>query len=98
MNVMLLIRFFFSFSFSFGGLIFISFICFRCMQLEDGDIVCFQKPTPVENCGRFRHPNVASFLDSVCNHHSSSKPFKTFSIRIGNCCPFLAALFALVAV
>ncbi|KAL6199593.1 hypothetical protein ACLB2K_029377 [Fragaria x ananassa] len=38
---------------------------FRASQLEDGDIVCFQKPNPDEN--QFRYPDVPSFLDFVHN-------------------------------
>ncbi|KAK9939265.1 hypothetical protein M0R45_015967 [Rubus argutus] len=40
---------------------------FRASQLEDGDIVCFQKPNPVENGPQFRYPDVPSFLDFVHN-------------------------------
>ncbi|BFG34993.1 hypothetical protein CerSpe_212670 [Prunus speciosa] len=40
---------------------------FRACQLEDGDIVCFQKPTPVENGEHLRYPDVPSFLDYVHN-------------------------------
>ncbi|CAN1298210.1 Ubiquitin C-terminal hydrolase 12 [Linum perenne] len=38
-------------------------IAFRSSQLEDGDIVCFQKP-PGEQC---RYPDVPSFLEYVHN-------------------------------
>lgn len=37
------------------------------LQLEDGDIVCFQKSSPVESVEQFRYPDVPSFLDYVHN-------------------------------
>lgn len=37
------------------------------LQLEDGDIICFQKSTPIEGVGKFRYPEVPSFLDYVHN-------------------------------
>ncbi|KAG7010221.1 Ubiquitin carboxyl-terminal hydrolase 12, partial [Cucurbita argyrosperma subsp. argyrosperma] len=40
---------------------------FRASQLEDGDIVCFQKSTPVENVEQYRYPDVPSFLEYVHN-------------------------------
>ncbi|KAH7541842.1 hypothetical protein FEM48_Zijuj02G0010400 [Ziziphus jujuba var. spinosa] len=40
---------------------------FRASQLEDGDIVCFQKSPPIENDKQFRYPDVPSFLDYVHN-------------------------------
>ncbi|KAL8140936.1 hypothetical protein V2J09_006957 [Rumex salicifolius] len=40
---------------------------FRASQLEDGDIVCFQKPVPAESVGKHRYPDVPSFLDYVHN-------------------------------
>ncbi|KAH9659388.1 ubiquitin carboxyl-terminal hydrolase 13 [Citrus sinensis] len=40
---------------------------FRASQLEDGDIICFQKSTPIEGVGKFRYPEVPSFLDYVHN-------------------------------
>lgn len=54
-----------SFVFVFGLIVSNSFCL--CMQLEDGDIVCFQKPNPVENGPQFRYPDVPSFLDFVHN-------------------------------
>ncbi|KAB1226939.1 Ubiquitin carboxyl-terminal hydrolase 13 [Morella rubra] len=38
---------------------------FRSSQLEDGDIICFQKPPPIESSEHFRYPDVPSFLDYV---------------------------------
>ncbi|KAI7992555.1 Ubiquitin carboxyl-terminal hydrolase 12 [Camellia lanceoleosa] len=40
---------------------------FRSSQLEDGDIVCFQKSVPVENGDQFRYLDVPSFLEYVHN-------------------------------
>ncbi|KAH7561340.1 hypothetical protein JRO89_XS10G0213700 [Xanthoceras sorbifolium] len=40
---------------------------FRASQLEDGDIVCFQKAHPAESAEQFRYPDVPSFLDYVHN-------------------------------
>ncbi|TYK21699.1 ubiquitin carboxyl-terminal hydrolase 13-like isoform X2 [Cucumis melo var. makuwa] len=40
---------------------------FRASQLEDGDIVCFQKSPPVENTEQYRYPDVPSFLEYVHN-------------------------------
>ncbi|XP_047971318.1 ubiquitin C-terminal hydrolase 12-like isoform X2 [Salvia hispanica] len=40
---------------------------FRSSQLEDGDIVCFQKSLPTEVCQRLRYPDVRSFFDY---HHN----------------------------
>ncbi|KAK6926479.1 MATH/TRAF domain, partial [Dillenia turbinata] len=40
---------------------------FRASQLEDGDIVCFQKTLPPESSERFRYPDVPSFLEYVHN-------------------------------
>ncbi|TYG67535.1 hypothetical protein ES288_D05G083600v1 [Gossypium darwinii] len=42
-------------------------ITFRASQLEDGDIVCFQKPLPVESTNQYRYPDVPSFLEYVHN-------------------------------
>ncbi|KAG7035812.1 Ubiquitin carboxyl-terminal hydrolase 12 [Cucurbita argyrosperma subsp. argyrosperma] len=40
---------------------------FRASQLEDGDIICFQKSPPVENVEQYRYPDVPSFLEYVHN-------------------------------
>ncbi|KAL9230836.1 hypothetical protein vseg_006133 [Gypsophila vaccaria] len=40
---------------------------FRQCQLEDGDIICFQKSLPIDYEGRYRYPDVASFLEYVHN-------------------------------
>ncbi|KAD5961852.1 hypothetical protein E3N88_13325 [Mikania micrantha] len=42
-------------------------LTFRGSQLEDGDIICFQKPLMVENTERCRYPDVPSFLEYVHN-------------------------------
>ncbi|KAK9279617.1 hypothetical protein L1049_013296 [Liquidambar formosana] len=42
-------------------------VSFRASQLEDGDIICFQKSHPVESGEQFRYPDVPSFLDYVHN-------------------------------
>ncbi|XP_011626363.1 ubiquitin carboxyl-terminal hydrolase 13 isoform X1 [Amborella trichopoda] len=42
-------------------------LAFRASQLEDGDIICFQKALSAENDERFRYPDVPSFLDYVHN-------------------------------
>ncbi|XXG42554.1 hypothetical protein AAC387_Pa01g2805 [Persea americana] len=39
-------------------------LTFRASQLEDGDIICFQRPTTVDRC---RYPDIPSFLDYVHN-------------------------------
>lgn len=43
-----------------------------CMQLEDGDIICFQRPTTVDRC---RYPDIPSFLEYV---HNRQVPFQKF--------------------
>ncbi|KAF5744940.1 hypothetical protein HS088_TW07G00521 [Tripterygium wilfordii] len=40
---------------------------FRASQLEDGDIVCFQKSPSVEGGEQYCYPDVPSFLDYVYN-------------------------------
>ncbi|KAJ8563428.1 hypothetical protein K7X08_031880 [Anisodus acutangulus] len=40
---------------------------FRSSQLEDGDIVCFQKSLTAESRQQFRYPDVPSFLEYVQN-------------------------------
>ncbi|XP_052884332.1 ubiquitin C-terminal hydrolase 13-like isoform X2 [Gossypium arboreum] len=42
-------------------------ITFHASQLEDGDIVCFQKSLPVESTNQYRYPDVPSFLEYVHN-------------------------------
>lgn len=42
-------------------------LTFRGSQLEDGDIVCFQKALPAEIAEKCRYPDVPSFLDYVHN-------------------------------
>ncbi|KAK9699295.1 hypothetical protein RND81_08G165600 [Saponaria officinalis] len=40
---------------------------FRQCQLEDGDIICFQRSLPIDYEERYRYPDVASFLEYVHN-------------------------------
>ncbi|KAI3924448.1 hypothetical protein MKW98_032649 [Papaver atlanticum] len=40
---------------------------FRHSQLEDGDIICFQKPPCADSMTRCRYPDVPSFLEYVLN-------------------------------
>ncbi|KAL8152397.1 hypothetical protein V2J09_010157 [Rumex salicifolius] len=40
---------------------------FRLNQIEDGDIICYQKPPPVSGAQQFRYPDVPSFLEYVHN-------------------------------
>ncbi|KAM7256047.1 hypothetical protein ACFE04_011788 [Oxalis oulophora] len=47
---------------------------FRSSQLEDGDIVCFQKSFPVEVVEKFRYPDVPSFLEYVHNRQARPGP------------------------
>ncbi|XAR64915.1 Ubiquitinyl hydrolase 1 [Bertholletia excelsa] len=42
-------------------------VTFRGSQLEDGDIVCFQKSLQVNSSEQFRYPDVPSFLEYVHN-------------------------------
>jgi len=36
-------------------------------QLEDGDVICYQKSPPLEIADQYRYPDVPSFLDYVHN-------------------------------
>ncbi|XP_061337536.1 ubiquitin C-terminal hydrolase 13-like isoform X1 [Gastrolobium bilobum] len=40
---------------------------FRANQLEDGDIICYQKPLKVGSGEQFRYPDLPSFLEYVQN-------------------------------
>ncbi|XP_077245221.1 ubiquitin C-terminal hydrolase 12-like isoform X2 [Tasmannia lanceolata] len=42
-------------------------LTFRASQLEDGDIICFQRTRPSENENKCRYPNVPQFLEYVLN-------------------------------
>ncbi|XP_042511237.1 ubiquitin C-terminal hydrolase 12 isoform X2 [Macadamia integrifolia] len=42
-------------------------LTFRSSQLEDGDIICFQKSSPVDSDEQYRYPDVPSFLEYVHN-------------------------------
>ena len=44
------------------------------MQLEDGDIICFQKSSPVEGGEQLRYADVPSFMDYVHNRQVCSPP------------------------
>ncbi|KAE8700230.1 Ubiquitin carboxyl-terminal hydrolase 12 [Hibiscus syriacus] len=57
-------------------------ITFRASQLEDGDIICFQKSLPVESTTQYRYPDVPSFLEYVHNRqvHSLHPLYQPFSL------------------
>ncbi|XP_021721291.1 ubiquitin carboxyl-terminal hydrolase 13-like isoform X1 [Chenopodium quinoa] len=40
---------------------------FRLSQLEDGDIICYQKVPPIDSEEQYRYPDVPSFLEYVHN-------------------------------
>ncbi|WOL07935.1 ubiquitin carboxyl-terminal hydrolase 13 [Canna indica] len=40
---------------------------FGARQLEDGDIICFQRASTIKNGDQYRYPDVPSFLDYVHN-------------------------------
>lgn len=40
---------------------------FRLSQLEDGDIICYQKVSPIDTEEQYRYPDVPSFLEYVHN-------------------------------
>ncbi|XP_024515070.1 ubiquitin carboxyl-terminal hydrolase 12 [Selaginella moellendorffii] len=42
-------------------------LTFKASQLEDGDILCYQKALSPQDEGRFRYPDVPSFLEYVRN-------------------------------
>ncbi|KAI3893574.1 hypothetical protein MKW92_052244, partial [Papaver armeniacum] len=42
-------------------------LTFRASQLEDGDIICFQKPASADSMTLCRYPDVPSFLEYVHN-------------------------------
>lgn len=51
------------------------------VQLEDGDIICFQKSVPAENVSYCRHQDVPSFLEYVHNRQVVlSENFKQLSV------------------
>ncbi|KAK7824509.1 ubiquitin carboxyl-terminal hydrolase 12, partial [Quercus suber] len=51
-------------------------VTFRASQLEDGDIVCFQKSPQVGSSDQCRYPDVPSFLDYVHNRQVQSEPLQ----------------------
>ncbi|KAG1333908.1 ubiquitin carboxyl-terminal hydrolase 12 [Cocos nucifera] len=42
-------------------------LTFRSSQLEDGDIICYQKSPAIDSDDQFRYPDVPSFLEYVHN-------------------------------
>lgn len=42
-------------------------VCFSKMQLEDGDIICFQKAPAMDSEEHVRYPDVPSYLEYVHN-------------------------------
>ncbi|KAL6005120.1 CSN-associated deubiquitinating enzyme Ubp12 [Asimina triloba] len=63
-------------------------LAFRASQLEDGDIICFQKSAQVENGDHCRYPDVPSFLEYVHNRQITYS-LDTFhsqdEVDIGHC-------------
>jgi hypothetical protein len=67
-----------------------------CLQLEDGDIICYQKTLNREEEERYRYPDVPQFLEYVRNrqviavtlHHVSDCPA---SVVLDSCCFLFAA-------
>ncbi|XP_058740094.1 uncharacterized protein LOC131612309 [Vicia villosa] len=55
-------------------------ITFNESQLVNGDIICFQKSSAVDNEKHFSIPDVPSYFKYV---HNSKLPFSSFSQRIG---------------
>ena len=55
-------------------------LTFRGSQLEDGDIICFQKVLLREDEERYRYPDVPSFLEYV--HNRQEEVAKEFGIPI----------------
>jgi ubiquitin carboxyl-terminal hydrolase 7 len=45
------------------------------MQLEDGDIICFQKAPAIDNEEHIRYPDVPSYLEYVHNRQVFSLRF-----------------------
>ncbi|XP_042416954.1 ubiquitin C-terminal hydrolase 13-like isoform X4 [Zingiber officinale] len=42
-------------------------LSFKSSQLEDGDIICYQKAIPITDRDQFRYPDIPSFLEYVRN-------------------------------
>ncbi|XP_058742164.1 uncharacterized protein LOC131614618 [Vicia villosa] len=53
---------------------------FKESQLENGDIICFQKSSAVDNEKHFSFPDVPSYFNYV---HNSELPFSSISQKIG---------------
>jgi len=49
------------------------------MQLENGDIICFQKAYAMDNEKRIRYPDVPSYMEYV--HNSQVFSFLRFNIK-----------------
>lgn len=47
--------------------LFFLFVIFFLLQLEDGDIICYQRLLQVDNSQQCRYPDVPSFLEYVHN-------------------------------
>lgn len=45
----------------------VNIFLFPCLQIEDGDIICFQKSAPPESEEQCRYSDVTSFLEYVQN-------------------------------
>ena len=45
----------------------VNIFLFPSLQIEDGDIICFQKSAPLESEEQCRYPDVNSFLEYVQN-------------------------------
>ncbi|KAI3816211.1 hypothetical protein L1987_15902 [Smallanthus sonchifolius] len=56
-------------------------LTFRESELEDGDIICFQKVVNVENTETLRYPDVRSFLEYVHNRQKRVTYEKVASIN-----------------
>ncbi|KAE8735173.1 Ubiquitin carboxyl-terminal hydrolase 13 [Hibiscus syriacus] len=62
---------------------------FRLSQIEDGDIICFQKSLPIASREACQYPDVPSFLEYVhnrqCLYHTLCPPFcEAMEIHISN--------------
>lgn len=53
------------------------------LQLEDGDIICFQKSPQVGSTSQCEHPDVRSFLEYVHRHQVLNEPLQCDSTSLG---------------
>nr|CAN71063.1 hypothetical protein VITISV_002293 [Vitis vinifera] len=51
---------------------------FRFSQIEDGDIICFQKSAPPESEEQCRYSDVTSFLEYVQNRQQNVKKYTRY--------------------